>query len=498
MSNRILIRADANTRMGTGHLMRCLALAQGWQTQGGEALFITACDSAGLLQRLSAEGFDTVILNHAHPDPGDWAVTTQVLAAYPDAWVVLDGYHFDPPYQHSIKNAGHRLLVIDDMAQLDHYYADVVLNQNIHAAQLTYTGEPDTRLLLGTRYALLRREFWPWRRERREIPNVARRILVTLGGSDPDNVTLKVIQALRKLDVGELDVIVVAGASNPHQQELERAIRDLPFAIHLKKNITDMPPLIAWADVAVSAAGSTCWELALMGTPALLLVVAENQRPLAESLAALGVNFSLEIAAALTPDELTNTLRRIIVDTAARTTMIQRGQKLVDGYGVARVVQLLQGKIILRLVQATDCHLLWEWANDPLVRAQSFSTVLIPWEQHQTWFEQRLAEPDTLFYIAVDSDNCPVGQIRYQIEEKSAVVSVSVAPTSRGNGYGTEIIQSGSLEIWNTTAIMCIHAYIKPDNVASLRAFEKAGFEDAGTVSMGESLARHLVNRRLK
>ncbi|MDY7080712.1 MAG: DegT/DnrJ/EryC1/StrS family aminotransferase [Chloroflexota bacterium] len=138
----LLIRADANVHIGTGHLMRCLALAQGWQTQGGRATFITACESDGLRQRLSDEGFQVIALEHPYPDPADWEITSQVLAAHPGAWMVLDGYHFDPAYQRQVKKVGHPLLVIDDMAHLDHYYADVLLNQNIHAEQLDYSCEP--------------------------------------------------------------------------------------------------------------------------------------------------------------------------------------------------------------------------------------------------------------------------------------------------------------------------------------------------------------------
>ena len=91
--NTLLIRADANTRIGTGHLMRCLALAQAWKDSDGGVIFITDCESAGLLQRLSDEGFQIVTLDRSYPDPGDWEATSQVLAAHPNAWVVLDGSH---------------------------------------------------------------------------------------------------------------------------------------------------------------------------------------------------------------------------------------------------------------------------------------------------------------------------------------------------------------------------------------------------------------------
>ena len=222
----LLIRADANARMGTGHLMRCLALAQCWKSQGGQVTFITACESDGLWRRLSEEEYQVITLERPYPDSAHREVISRVLEAHPSAWVVLDGYHFDLDCQRQIKQAGRRLLVIDDTAHLGHYYADVVLNQNINAEQLDYSCEPYTRLLLGTRYVLLRSEFLAWLGWQREIPKVARKVLVTLGGSDPDNQTLKVVRALQQVDVDGLEAMIVVGASNLHFQELQFAIRD--------------------------------------------------------------------------------------------------------------------------------------------------------------------------------------------------------------------------------------------------------------------------------
>jgi len=336
----MLIRADANARMGTGHLMRCLALAQAWQARGGRATFVTACDSDGLLQRLRGEGFQVIELDETYPDPDGWRTTSRVLADHPDAWVVLDGYHFDSACQRRVKEAGHPLLVIDDMAHLDHYYADVVLNQNIHAAQLDYSCESDTRLLLGTDYVLLRREFWRWRGWEREIPDVARKVLVTLGGGDPDNQTLKVIHALQQVDVDGLEAIVVAGASNPHYHDLKSRVRDVP-EMRLVHNVSNMPDLMAWADLAVTAGGSTCWEIALMGLPSVLMTLADNQQGIAEGLDKAGVSTSLGWYEQVTREQVGKTLSRLISDPSQRQQMSENGRKLVDGQGAERVVSAL-------------------------------------------------------------------------------------------------------------------------------------------------------------
>ena len=338
----LLIRVDANAQMGTGHVMRCLALAQSWKERGGQATFITACESEGLRRRLSDEGFQVIMLEQSYPDPADWEVTSEVLAAHSDAWVVLDGYHFDPAYQRQIKGAGHRLLVIDDMAHLDHYYADVVLNQNINAERLRYFCESYTYLLLGTRYVLLRSEFLAWRGWQREIPDVARNVLVTLGGGDPDNQTLKVIGALQRVDVDGLEAVVVVGATNPHFRGLQSAARNSQFAIRLVQNVINMPELMAWADVAVLAGGSTCWEMAFMGLPTVVLVLAENQQGIAAGLGKVGVVLNLGWYTEASIAQVANTLVGLLKDRGLRQQMSQRGRELVDGVGSERVVEFLQ------------------------------------------------------------------------------------------------------------------------------------------------------------
>jgi len=344
LSNALIIRADANAEMGTGHLMRCLALAQAWKDAGGGATFITACEGEALLQRLREEKFDVHVLGHSHPDSSDWDYTKNILAAYPSAWVVLDGYHFNEVYQQRVKEAEHRLLVIDDMAHLKHYYADIVLNQNLHAEQLHYSCEPYTRLLLGTRYVLLRREFLGWKDWRRDIPEVARRVLVTLGGGDPENYTLKVIQALQKVDVSGLEATVVIGASNPHADVLEAAIGQSRIPIHLSPNARNMPELMAWADLAVSAGGSTVWELAFMGVPTIALVLADNQQYIVRELNRAGITLDLGWCTGMSSVDIGAAFMQLSRALGVRMEMIQRGQQLVDGRGGQRVISAMVAK----------------------------------------------------------------------------------------------------------------------------------------------------------
>ncbi len=342
MGKPLIFRVDASASMGTGHLMRCLALGQSWADEGGEVLFLTTCRNEDLLQRLREEHFEVIPLSRAFPDPADLESLKDVLAAHPGAWVVLDGYHFTATYQRQIKERGHRLLVIDDCAHLDHYYADIVLNQNLHAEQMDYPHEPYTRFLCGTRYVLLRREFLAGRDRKRKIPETGRRVLVTMGGSDPENHTLKAIRALRQVEVHDLETVVVIGSSNPHAHTLEAAAGESGGSIRFVRNTQDMAELMAWADLAVSSAGTTVWELMFSGTPALLLILADNQKPVAEEAARWNAGRSAGDVDAVSEDSLAEQICSLLRDAKLRATLSANSRQVTDGRGVRRTIAAMR------------------------------------------------------------------------------------------------------------------------------------------------------------
>lgn len=334
-SLKLLIRADGSARMGTGHVMRCLSLAQGWRRAGGEAGFVLAEATPALEQRLQDEGINITRLDAPAGSAADAAETARLARGRGAEWVVADGYHFDAAFQQAIKAAGLQLLVVDDFGRAGPYCADYILNQNFHAMAELYTRRaPHTRLLLGTRYALLRQQFDDWRGWNREFPAVARKVLVTLGGSDPDNVTGQVVEALAQ--ISGLEVKVLIGGSNPHREQLQSKIQNAKSKISFAVDAPNMPELMAWADTAIVAGGTTCWELAFMGLPSLLLLVADNQRDVVQSLCATGV------ARETTPARVATDLSLLQRDTDGRRAMSQRARRLVDGQGTSRVVDCLR------------------------------------------------------------------------------------------------------------------------------------------------------------
>ncbi|AOX03977.1 UDP-2,4-diacetamido-2,4,6-trideoxy-beta-L-altropyranose hydrolase [Moorena producens PAL-8-15-08-1] len=501
IKQNLLIRADASPKIGTGHVMRCLALAQAWLQEGGQVTLLMGTAAPTLEARLQAEGIQVGHVSVLLGSGEDAEQTITQAKALGATWVVVDGYHFGADYQRVIKEAGLRLLFIDDYGHAAHYWADLVLNQNVYAHQGLYPKrESYTQLLLGTQYTLLRKEFWPWQGWQRQIPTVARKVLVTLGGADPDNVTLKVIQALEQVKVEGLEAVVVVGGSNPHYQQLQAAVHDSEAAITLKYNVTNMPDLMAWADIAIAAGGSTCWELAFMGLPSLVVILAENQRAVADKLDAFGAAINLGWHTEVLCEPLAAQINRLLNASEFRKEMIEHGQRLVDGEGSARVLMHLQDrKLRLRAVGEDDCELLWQWANDPEVRLRSFSSKPIPWDEHVQWFNLKLKSPDCQFYMALNTQDVPIGSIRFDIEHNEATVSICINSEHRGQGYGSTLINLASTAIFINSNTTKINAYIKPDNLASIRAFLKAGFKELETVTLKDKNgvnATYLVKQR--
>lgn len=484
----LIIRADSGPRIGTGHVMRCLALAQRWQACGGRCTFLSRCESEALRSWIESAGFNFVPLSGSHPDSSDLRKTLlllgQLSSLNPNAplWLILDGYYFDPAYQQAIRTAGHRLLVIDDNAHLKHYCADVLLNQNIHAERLDYCCDPDTLLLLGTRYVLLRNEFLTRQKSQTDVPEVARKILITLGGSDPDNVTLKIVHSLLRIEQPDLQFRVVVGPASPHFESLQKSVDPANCNLRILTSVKDMPGLMAWADVTLSAGGSTCWELAFMGVPVLAVVLAENQREIVKYLSELGVVADLDCISQ-EPEQTLSRLLSLIHNQGQRSRMSRLGRALVDGRGSERVVDFLTPKdsgerdLRLRAADPSDASLIWQWANDPIARANSFHPETIPWEAHLDWYALKLGSNDTRIWV-LEYRRVPAGQIRYdRTSSDVAQISFTVAPHYRGRGLGTKLLEMSAEMARFELPAKWIEGITFADNSASNRAFLKAGFK---------------------
>lgn len=286
------------------------------------------------------------------------------------------------------------------------------------------------------------------------------------------------LEALRHLTCTDVQTTIAVGGSNPNLSVIRAAAAEIfpPPVVHFDP--ADLSALMADADLALGAGGTTAWEFAFMGLPQVLLVLAPNQQAVAERLDSLGIAVNLGEAASCSPEAIAREIDSLIRSPQRCADMASRGQNLVDGRGAERVLAILRrDPLRLRNARPEDCERIFTWANDPVTRSASFRSGEISWENHQEWFEQKLLDPSCHLLIGEDGSSRPVGQVRFDLDSENAVVSVSTDPEFRGLGYGRELVCSGMEQLSRTAGVEHFTAYVKPTNNASLRLFEAAGFE---------------------
>jgi UDP-2,4-diacetamido-2,4,6-trideoxy-beta-L-altropyranose hydrolase len=266
----------------------------------------------------------------------------------PVDWLVLDHYRLDARWEKALRPMARKIMVIDDLADRPHA-CDLLLDQNLYRAPgQRYSGKvpAECRQLLGPEFALLRPEFRRARETREsraaQIPRArpSRRLFVFFGGSDPGDETSKALAALAHLGPEGADADVVVGSSNPHRHKVEAACAALG-GVRFHCQVGNMAELMAEADVALGAGGTTTWERCCLGLPALVAVLADNQAELADTADESGVAVNLGRGENLRPEDYVRALRALTPERAQ--AMETRCRALVDGLGCARVATTIMG-----------------------------------------------------------------------------------------------------------------------------------------------------------
>ena len=341
----LVLRADASTEGGTGHMMRTFALTQAWLDGGGRATWLVADAPALLLDRIEREGVEIVRLASPVASIEDASAVRETLARDATAMAVVDGPEFGIAYLDALDGVAARVLVIDDRADRPVYPVGFLLTPNAHADRAAYPADATCRFLLGTHYTLLRREFVPAPPPRSTAP-VARHLLVTFGGADPTGMTARTLMALRRLPEALRSTIlvrVIVGAANADGPHIDAAVArpDLGFQAVVERAVDDMPSQMAWADLAITSGGSTVWELARTGCPALVVETVPVERLLVSGLARVGLFGHLGPETELDEREVADEIAAKAEDVAWRATMSALGMRLIDGQGARRVADAL-------------------------------------------------------------------------------------------------------------------------------------------------------------
>jgi len=336
----VVVRADADAAVGIGHLMRASALAEELHARGATVDVLSRPLSDRLVRWLVARGLGVHEFTEPTGGSADLRRTTGLARRVGASWIVVDGYRFDARYQAALTESGVRVLWIDDDAHAACYTAEVIVNPNLHARPEMYPRRPpDGRLLLGPRFALLRPEF----RRRLQSPDRTSRpdrLLVSLGGGDAGALIPEILKGIAGLGRDRFEVKIVAG---PHVSPLalQASADRLLSRAHVLPFVEDMAAVMAWCDLAVSAAGSTVWELLALGIPSVLVVLADNQAAVGAELDRRGAAVSLGAREGLTASSVAQALRSLAEDPRRLELVRRVGSTIVDGRGAARVADHL-------------------------------------------------------------------------------------------------------------------------------------------------------------
>ena len=361
---RIVFRTDASLQIGTGHVMRCLTLAEALRERGSICSFICREHPGNLIDLIQQRGFlvhalrcvqDWVVqentLSYAGWLGADWqadAEESRVGAGAPAIdWLIVDHYALDHRWEQSMRAYCRHIMAIDDLADRTHD-CDLLLDQNLSRKREHYGGllKGETTTLVGPQYALLRPEFAALRaqsRTRRQSNLQLSRLLVTMGGVDKDNATGEVLSALQSCSLpADLRVTVVMGPHAPWLAQVQAKAAQMPWPTEVLAGVNNMAYLMAESDLAIGAAGGTAWERCSLGLPSLVLVLAQNQLPgavaLQEAGAAVAMQSQQQITNFFASHQSTSEAREVL------NKLSQAAASVTDGEGCQRTVtHMLEG-----------------------------------------------------------------------------------------------------------------------------------------------------------
>ena len=487
----IAFRVDASSQSATGHIMRCLTLAEAFRERSVSIRFLSRHMPQHFRDLLAERGYEFADLGSAPAGPADdlphaaWLGTPQTadaaaaVRALSDRhwdWLIVDNYALDFRWESALRLAVGHIASIDDIANRRHD-CDVLLDPNFYSdMNERYAGRvpPHCQMLLGPRFALLRQEFRRLREGVKARSGPVKRILIFFGGVDADNYTGSAIAALAGSGLGGLRVDVVIGATHAARRLIESECQRLGFDLHVQ---TDrMAELMAQADMAVGAGGGALWERCCLGLPSVTVSAAGNQSRQIADAAGEGLVYAPDAPGELAPF-LARQIRALIENSTLRQMMSRNGMRTVDGRGISRIVSSLGlGSIELRKAVAEDSRSIFEWRNHPDVRAASRSAELIGWENHQNWFAAVLASPDRLLFIG-ERPGSSIGVVRFDLIDTEAEISIYLVPGAHPWGEGRELLLAG--ERWlrvNRPAVAQIRAHVLGANHRSQRLFLGANY----------------------
>ena len=358
----LFIRVDAGTEIGTGHVMRCLTLAESLKKKFNGIFFISNDILGNLSNFVEDMGYKIYLIQgHTHIEgqivqsntykkyiENDVNQCKNIIKFYKNSrnWLLVDHYGIDQRWESKIRNDVEKIIVIDDLANRKHD-CDILIDQNFYKNMRERYNKLVSKnciQILGPKYALLRQEFTITRRKLKR-KNKLKHILVSFGGSDPTNETSKAIRGLKLLN-SQHKIDVVVGNSNPNKNSIKRLCSSIT-SISFHHQTNNISKIMANADLAIGGGGTMTWERCCMGLPTIVVILSENQHQLTEEVTKIGCVINLGQSNYLKPENYAHIIKEIDVKTIQN--MSKKCLRLVDGKGVKRVTnkifQIMKSKI---------------------------------------------------------------------------------------------------------------------------------------------------------
>lgn len=501
----VAFRVDSSLKIGSGHLVRCLTLADGMKAQGVRTLFVCRELTGNLISLIRSRGHEIEVLppppesGKAADEPGPYHSFWLEVPARQDAlesaailsnrrigWLIVDHYALDSRWQEKVRPAVARIMVIDDLADRLHD-CDLLLDATHGRNQEEYLNlAPRCRsFLVGSRHALLRPEFARYREEamrKRFSLGRLKGILVCFGGMDPANLSSVALKGLESVESGgPFEVDIVLGQMSPHYETICRAAAESPLKVKVYSYVDDIARLMVKADLSIGAAGTITWERCCLGLPSLACISAKNQETNIKTLSALGALKNLGRAASITERAIAEEVSELAADPERRRAMSERAFTVCDGRGLERVIHEMMGfpprdRIILRSATGVDCEILFQWQSCPSTRAFSRNPRMPTRDEHEKWFKTKMSDRNCLLFI-IENGQMPVGYLRLdRMGSEGGIfeISIGIAPGHRGRG----VAKSALIALRKMRPQDVFMAEVHEKNTASIRLFKSLSFEE--------------------
>lgn len=483
-----VFRADASNRIGTGHIMRCLVLADALKKKGYQTSFACQCLVGDLIQYIEKRGHGVIRLDsvsnmfvkNAHCGYESWLQRSQIEDAEDflrhvkaaDV-VVTDHYAIGLEWHRQIRESlGCKIVAIDDLVR--EHEADIVIDQTLGREAKEYCGE--ATVLAGSQYSLLAPIYAKAREQAFDISslNTPIKILISMGGVDEPNVTQKVLNVLVNESSVDITVLLSPRAPNYNTVSAFCLQNDKVKHIDFSENMAD---LMLSHDIAIGAPGTTSWERACLGIPSVLISLAENQKTNCEKLVQQGAVEAVSI------DDIESKL--LLAYRKVKQEWLNyriSNLKICDGLGLNRIMNVLEeltnishSSIRLRFADESDIAMVYEWQCLPETRRYALNTSIPTWNEHITWMRKKLNSHQDYFYIITHIDtNESLGVVRLdRLSAYNYLISIFIDPEHYGKGIGSCTLKL----IDKTHRNISIHARVLKNNLASQSLFEKSGYE---------------------